>query len=422
MKEIPIFPDTYEYIDAAGTIGRLKIHVSRVPVYPAFIKIAHKLMPWLQAEEAAVALQIFLSSLALVLLFFICKEVFSSSIKALIVVIFCNISISLINWDTYVLTESISKIIIICMLGCAIAYFGKKQIRYIFILFILCLLLIYTKPFYLFFPAVLSVLLFAFNFICNREKRAFLAVLCSLAFIYVSVFGYCLINKSQNGYFGISNVSVINRLGKVFQYDMYNLSSNEKIKGYIEQEYEELGGEDPIPVVFIFKYDLYKNNYKEINDFVDEIIKGHPFIFAYKTWKFVSEELYSEPFMADYNLSWDNYKNTWPKDWFFTFNDIENINTFALVFIIIAVETAIIIAKICRRRKFDWVWIFCILTIIYQLGMSILGSHGEYARLMVPVYILIFIVFFKLVFNFIQLVYEAGKGISLYISKKRESI
>jgi len=394
-----MFPDTYEYIYAANLIADFKIHISRVPVYPIFIQLAHKLLPWLEMEASAVILQIILAAVASILLFFTCRSILKSNIKALIVVLFYNISISVINWDTFVLTESTSLIFIICMLASISAYFIKKQPRYIIITFASCFLLVFTKPFYLLLPILISGILLVFNLINNKSGKAFTAVVCSAVFIYIAVFGYCFLNQKQNDYFGISNVSVINRLGKVFQYDMYDLGSNEKIKTYIEKEYELSGGEDPVPVVFIAKYGLAVNNYEEISEFVDEVIKEHPFIYLRKTMSFVTDELYRYPFMTDYNLSWTNYSKGWPEKMYYYFNDMRILNNFSFVFLLIFIESIIILWRILRKTKIDWIWIFCVLMITYQLFMSVFGAHGEYPRLMAPVYILIFLVFFRLLFD-----------------------
>jgi len=400
LDQILIYPDSAEYLITADRIRRLELHSTRVPIYPLFIVISQNLLFFLDSVTAVIFVQAIISSAAAVLLFIAAYKIFGSKIKAILFFLFWSVSVCVINWDFLVLTESITIVYMILLIFFFIVYMQKKKEAYSIIIYAICFALLFTKPFYIALPPVIAAIILILAKISGDWKRTAVITLISLTVMYLSVFAYSFANYKQTGYFGISNVSVINRFGKILQYGMYELEDNEKITAYIKQYMKDNEGELPIPVQFINDYDLNDNNYSEISEYVSKIIKEHPIVFLKETVKLVTKKLYKEEVFVDYNHVYnnDNYIKEWPVHLFKYVNDIEFINTFRFLLIILFIDIFFIIYSIVKKKKLAYFWLMAFLLVAYQFSMSVAGAHDEYHRLMAPSYVFIFLIIFKYIF------------------------
>lgn len=416
LEQILVYPDSVEYIDAAEKIKSLKIDASRVPGYPLFIAISQSLFFFLDPTIAVLLMQAIASSAASVLLFIAAYKIFGNRIKAFLFFLFWSLSICVINWDFLILTESMTNVLMIMLVFFFFIYMEKKKELYLITLYGICLILLYTKPFYIALPLLVAAIALVKAKLSGNWKRTTAITLASLSVIYLSVFGYSYVNYKQNGYFGISNVSVINRFGKVLQYRMYEYGDNEKITNYIKEYIKDNDGELPIPVYFIEDYNLNRDNYSEISEYVNGIIKKHPAVFLKNTYKLITEELYKQQVFIDYNHVYenDNYIKKWPVQLFKLINDIKFINTFRFLLIILFIDIFYIIRLLIKRRHITYFWIFTFLIVSYQFGMSVIGAHGEYHRLMAPSYAFIFLIMFK----YIYAIADSASKLPYYLRKR----
>jgi len=403
LQKVLMFPDSYEYLSAAEKIKSLNVEISRVPGYPVFLLATRVVFRFMKTETGIFIAQAIMSSVGAVLLLKAGFLLFKSRIASVSVCLIYIFHSAVFSWDFLILTESMSMFLIILLVLLFALYSYTRHRMYLLFLYMTCIVLMFTKPFYIFLPVLLSGVLIFQSMVAKDTKdikRVLALSIIGPAVAYSIVAAYSYVNYRQNGYFGISNVSAINRLGKVLQYDMYSLGENEKIVSLIENEMKTNGGAKPVPAEFIKKHGLDDNNYSELREFLNSIIKKHPLLFVKKTVELTFTEIYKEKFFIDYNKY--NSNSEWHQFLYDKIADVPWLNSFGFVFILLLAEISNIvfsIAKSCcfRVKKHEWPWIFVMLLCLYQLVLSIAGSHGEYHRLMAPVYALIFLIFMRLI-------------------------
>lgn len=398
LQEIRLYPDSKEYVEAAYKISYLSVDAARVPLYPVFIQVARHLLFWLPRELAVCIAQMTLSSVGMVLLLYLSRMLFQSYIKALLVTIFSALSIFVMNWDFLILTESLTIFLIVLLVLLWVQFLEKPICKYSTGIYLICLALLFTKPFYIVLPVVLFTGFLFFQLHSRQSKRYLVVHAAAVGAVFLLVLFYSLANYSQNGYWGISSVGSVNKMGKILQYNLQELSSDEKIKALIREEKEKKGTSEIEPVAFMQEHGLDKEYYKAAAEFSSEIIKKHPIPYIRKTFEFMgSERFLRSAIFADYN--YNNYGVSWPENLKASLSNGLRINSFKFLFILLFIECLHTLFCMMKRNKNGWTWAGIDVLILYQVFMSIGGSHGEYHRLIAPVYILIFLIMFRTVFT-----------------------
>ncbi len=398
LKEIRLYPDSKEYVEAAYKLSYLAIDAARVPVYPGFIQVARHLLFWLPQELAVCIAQMTLSSVGMILLLYLSRMLFQSYIKALLVTIFSALSIFVMNWDFLILTESLTIFLIILLVLLWVQFIEKPIRKYSIGIYFVCLALLFTKPFYIVLPVALFTGLLFFQRHSGQAKRDLVVHAVAIGAIFLLVLSHSLANYSQNGYGGISSVGGVNKMGKILQYNLQELSSDEKIKALVREEKGKKGTGEIEPVAFMQEHGLDKEYYKAAAEFSSEIIQRHPILYVRKTFEFMgSEKFLRSAIFADYN--YNNYEVSWPENLKNFLNNRLRINSFKFLFILLFIECLHTLFCMMKRKKDGWNWAGIDVLILYQVFMSIGGSHGEYHRLIAPVYIFIFLIMFRTVFT-----------------------
>lgn len=398
LQEIRLYPDSKEYLEAAYKLSYLTVDAARVPLYPVFIQVARHLLFWLPQELAVCMAQMILSSAGMILLLYLSRMLFQSYIKAFLVTIFSALNIFVMNWDFLILTESLTIFLIILLVLLWAQFIEKPILKYSIGIYFVCLALLFTKPFYIVLPAALFTGLLFFQRQSRQSKRDLVVQAAAVGTIFLLVLFYSLANYSQNGYGGISSVGSVNKMGKILQYNLQELSSDEEIKALIREEKEKKGTDEIEPVAFMREHGLDKEYYKAAAEFSSEIIKRHPILYVRKTFEFMgSEKFLRSAIFADYNYS--NYGVSWPENLKGFLNKGPGINSFKFLLILLLIECLHTLFCMMKRKKDGWKWAGIDVLILYQVFMSIGGSHGEYHRLIAPVYILIFLIMFRTVFT-----------------------
>lgn len=399
IQNIILYPDSTEYINAAEKLARLKIDVSRVPVYPFFIQAAHHIFSGVRVEIAVILMQGLVSLPVAALVLTLSKALFGGHTRAFIFSFFCAVVVWLVSWDFTVLTESLTILWVLLLLMSFMLYVKTGLTRWMTAAYGMCVLLMFTKPFYMFFPILVFAIFLVYGLMEGRRRQVLVIGILSVGLIYSALYGYAFVNLRQNGYLGISDVSAINRLGKVFQYHMYELGEDAQIIGFIRSDAETNGGVLPKPKDFIYEHELYKDNYSRISRFTGGILAKHPFLYMKNTLVYIIRDIPLKKIFGDYNAKDNNYIKGWPDTLLNAANRIPVINSFAFVMALVLLEGILIVGRSFKNRKIDWEWGLVVLLILYQFFMSVLGSDGEYDRMMAPVYILLLLVVFKSVFK-----------------------
>lgn len=430
-----LYPDSQEYLDAALSFAKGRIDMLRMPVYPAFLHIVSLISGYTVGTDSFVIAvtytQRFLSSIGVVFLYHAlvafwcpsrsCYNVEESSgrravkagyILSAILAAFYAVSPAVINWDFLILTESLTMFFVSILLWSYFSFLRNRRLRYLIMSFVLSGLLMFIKPFYLFFPVIMLVFsVISCGTAARERKRNIIAGIFSVAVIFSLLGWYVLLNGRQNGYYGVTGVGGINSFGKVLQYKMYDLGPEGILKDRINKAVNETGHE-PDPLIFGLEYGYDKANFTELSDYAKNIIVHHPIKYLTRTLIYAIKEIGHEEVLTDY-CDRVYYKDIdkgkgmgmgmgiekgdiWPQTLFKLMGGLPILNSFYTLYLMILLK--LVVALLFWKPRVSKARLFIFGIILYQLAMSLVGSHGEYGRLMAPAYILIFITWVDLLY------------------------
>ena len=119
--------DSGSYLYADLHISRLG---RRVPLYPLFLKICRRMVHWDETAACAVAaaLQCLLSLAVLYFLYQVLLAVTKNRLLSYITLLFYGSNVAILNWDSAIMTESLTLDMIILFLYVVIRYLEKKTV------------------------------------------------------------------------------------------------------------------------------------------------------------------------------------------------------------------------------------------------------------------------------------------------------
>jgi hypothetical protein len=193
LQNYLLYPDTQEYFEAAALLAEGRIHTLRLPVYSAYLLavslISGRAIGTDSFVVAVSAFQRIISSTGVVFLFHALLALWTGQgnneatsfrnrekagyIIAVAAAAFYAVSPAVINWDFLVLTESLTMFLIIVLIWSYFNYLRHDKMVYLVISFVLSGILMFIKPFYLFFPVLMfiNVILSAIVSECERKKK-----------------------------------------------------------------------------------------------------------------------------------------------------------------------------------------------------------------------------------------------------------
>lgn len=239
-------PDTYGYLAALQqlrTSGN-PVNAFRLPTYPLFLLV----MTFLFHREnllAASLLQGWLFVCATgeiaVLTFLLTQKRWLACVVALVV----GTNIYLLSNCKLIMTEGLSLWLLTTTMLSAILFLKTLRVRFLLLCAGFLLLLLFARPEWVFFPAVLFPLLF----LATRKKLAALVVLlpasASLVVIALLVGGYIAANARINHIASLSSVTNMNLIGKVLQYHMQDETPSNVALSRVYDSYLQRGIRSP---------------------------------------------------------------------------------------------------------------------------------------------------------------------------------
>ncbi|HBQ64809.1 MAG TPA: hypothetical protein DD727_07810 [Clostridiales bacterium] len=438
-----LYPDTAEYFDAAQNLALGRIDLMRMPLYPLFLLVVSRLSGTGVGTDAFVAVtvdvQCVLSSVGILFLYHSLVMLLSRplqyrpcsiagrigafgsdsgdkdrpadpgtySLKAIagsfLAAGLAAIHPALVNWDFLILTESLTIFWMILLVWSWLRYtrtFPEKspysermppRVGSLIQIFIFSAFLAFTKPFYLALPGLLLLLLALFAFFNGRSARAHLlpAGICTLS-VYLLMGTYCVVNGVQNNYYGLTGVSGINSFGKILQYRMEDLGEEGQILEQIRQETAR-SGEPPEPAEFAEKYGYDRENYQGIRDFAESIIRKNPLRYMKETLKLIFWTLLDQRALTDYNNR-VFIVDPWVRGWMKMLGG--SVFTYAVLYVLLAAWILLSAGMIACKQSGPRAILaraFLLILVLYQIAMTLAGAHGEYARLIAPVLVVVLI-------------------------------
>jgi hypothetical protein len=234
----------------------------------------------------------------------------------------------------------------------------------------------------------------------------------------MGVFAYSSLNYLQNSFFGISSIGNVNMFGKILQYKMEGLGDNYKLQNDIVQAYENESKEFIVnegflePWHFIGVYGWSSSNYAEVGRFSRKIILQNPMQYMNKSLKLAWNLLiYNSPF-RDYIAEGAIARSAHPDIVMFTLKQLtDKLNKLYLLLLLPLFELVFLFLLPGRRQFKERVWQLAAvyLIILYHYVITAFLSYGDYCRLLVPSYFLMYALMCLYIFRLIKLPLELIK-------------
>jgi len=403
LNGIITYSDSSTYLMGAKTISeKLWVNEYRPPVYPAALALIGMVFSWEHLDIGVILLQIIVSSVNTVFVYKIVQTAFGSRIQAYITAFLVSVGFRIYSWDFVILSENFSILLVTLITYCTILYIKNSNPKQIKILTVLQLVAILTKPFFLLLPFATAFLILSKRLISGGKSLLshVKLLLPGLITIYLGVIGYSLVNLAQNGYFGVSTVGNVNYFGKILQYDMYDLGDNDMLKDQIEYA---INNENPEYIVnnsflepwhFVVKYGWNKEHYRDISEFSKKIMLSHPFTYTGKSLALTYELFTSSPF-TDFIADAALIEAGRPNSIMIKIRKLtDKFDNLYFLLVPALLESVLCIPVTIRRKKTCSTSFLPVIMaiILYHYLISAFFSYGDYGRLLVPSYTLIYTV------------------------------
>jgi hypothetical protein len=372
-------PDTYGYLGAVQqlqTTGN-PVNYFRLPGYPLFLLGVYILTH--QGDlMAASMLQGFLFLCSVVEIALLAFLITRRTWIAFFIGIFMGTNIFLLYSAKIIMTEGLALWLLITVMLSAIAFLKTPRIRYFWIGAVSLLLLLFTRPEWVFFPAILFPILILFTWKKLPVRAVLLPVISSLVVIYLLVGGYIYANARINHIASLSYVTNMNLIGKVLQYRMQDESPYNSYLSHTYDSYLKQGIDSPFQITS--RVQGLGDNYAQTSaDWAKGIILHHPVEFLVKSVPYLFTTLYSYAPSSIPHIQ-GKYAGI--------FNLLLQIHIHLALMNILFPLCALIWLVLCCSRKTRHVFGvqamgLLSLTIIYAMLITTLGSYadGEYARI-----------------------------------------
>lgn len=273
-----LYPDSEGYLTYPWQdLFHFRVTSGRTPVYPAFLA----LMRFFFGEEHflrfTVVIQAVLSFLSLFLLY---RTIYTVSHRPLL----SNLATSLyglcpdvIVWDNAILTESLALSLTVLLLYLLVRFLYHPNFKTGSKLTLLCFLMIFERPTFLLFSALLFGFWIVRLIFCSSERKM-LSKLCVLSMIcFVGVALYAISFEKCFGFYSISDAMSRQNIVTSISNGYYKYSGNFEWVSAIDSAMEQTGG-DAWKV-----YNQVSNQFGlvEANALAIESTYAHPLIYIY---------------------------------------------------------------------------------------------------------------------------------------------
>lgn len=402
------FYDTSSYFVAASKLLDGKVDLLRTPLYPLFLHFCEKAGKD-NVNRFCVNIQIVIFCIS-IYFFYKLLELFTSNKPMLMLgTVFYGCMSAIINYNTFMLTESlaVSGTVLFCYL--LVLYTRNRNNILLAACIVFALLLAMLRPSFVFLLVVVAVAVAILIVRLLKKEKSKLWYVPVIAFVLsmAFLFGYMQKNKKDNGYFGLSYVSDMNRFYDVVQADIWHDSLDRAIVDEIQKHLDENAGVLGAAIKTEETFREKENGPDRIIKFNNEVISTHKTDYVNYL---VKKVILMGNTKMQYNLTNDSYflKEDADRNMFWPGDLLDfNVN---FSYMICLVSVFAVFAVIIKRKKLLEGELLLILVMAGQIGINILSGPAEFHRLNVICYPLALILLF------------AGAGIALdhVLSKKTE--
>jgi hypothetical protein len=315
-----------------------------------------------------------ISFLSLIPFYFVSRSVIKNKYLVIIATLFYGCWHSIIIWNVNINPESLCYAGSTLILFLLVKYMEKPKILTAISLGIFPLILIMLKPTYLILM-VLVLPFFILRFMIFLEERKILywgliGVIVSAA----GVLGYCEMNYKYNGQFALSNVYLNNALGHISYSGAYKYGGDDELIAIMDAT-RHLGYHTPAFIINNEPVAEFSNYYKRFPQYLPPtedmlFCLNFPPTVHYshaRINQFVKKSQFTMVYF-DYMIE----------------RVIDIVLAYGNLFILLMLQSIIIIYAFMKYKKIAWVQSFCILFVLGQFFAIIVAGLNDIDRCLIP--------------------------------------
>ena len=200
-----IYNDTKSYLNYPWqALLNLRVESGRVPVYPAFLEICKLFFGEARRLYAVAQIQSIFSLLSIVILYDLLVQITKRKKMSALLSFAYGMNLDVVIWDYAILTESLSLTLTILYIDQIVHYIQRPCYHRGVCLVALSLVMVFLRPTFLLFAAVLFFVWILRYFLFPAERKILMRLCCVslVSFVFIGLYAV-----SFEKYFGFYNIS-----------------------------------------------------------------------------------------------------------------------------------------------------------------------------------------------------------------------
>lgn len=377
--EIGITGDTDGYLHYydSGSIFKGFVSNKRPPVYPYFIKLIKKIGGEENLERNVVIAQEILFFITLILFYYTLKFLIKNKIIICVLTLIFGIAPSIVIWNTFIITESLTGLEMMFLAFITIKYLKKPSKLLGSLIGFVIITMILTKPAFIYIIPIYLLFVVLRWFLNKDERKKLYFAMGSIIICCIILLMYCMKIKADYGTFGLTSVSNINTMLTI----IYSGAYNEKPDEPVSLSIKEITQSQPTEAESYKIYDSIGSKYSvsELKDYSKKIINT-------KTYReFIINRFIS---MGNENIgvTYDKGNNS-NEGSMYNFESLNGLIlpiTFGIVYVILLASIIYLIWYLIKYKKINWICAFFTSMIFANIFTLIVGAPFEEQRLFFP--------------------------------------
>ena len=383
--------DTFSYYEVGQTMLKefFFVNNSRTPVYSLLLTVVVNglglpntpVLSWLFFEKVLymIPFQMIMGLLGLLILYHTLRLLKLNPILSLMFILFIGTNIIIFSWERLLLTESLATFSLILLVYISVKIFYKPGFIFFFIFLFLSIFSVMLRPFNIGLPVIPLII----TILIHRKIKVAVYIIIILLLYSGFIHIYSVKNQQRLGFYGISQVSDINLLGKILEYRLPLSAGIEEKSIYdMVSEYQMLR-RDSNPFRFLEYYNLIDE------ESIPKLLQLKKFGYSVISANLPEYLLKSTLLLPGALMDVSEKIIILPPE-MSTTSRIFNINleisrSVQIIFFLIFIFSGISVIGFLKKPSI----INSTLTLaagisLYQIALAVFTSPGEYGRLIVP--------------------------------------
>lgn len=372
--------DSDSYLDSynEGSILNGYVNNQRTPVYPYFIKVIKKLGGEENFRENITKVQKVLFIVTVVLFYYTLKMLIKNKIIVSVLTLIFGISPTIIVWNSFILTESLSILEMTFLSFITIKYLKKPSKITAGLMGFVIIAMILTRPAFIYILPIYILFIILRWFLQKEERKKLIFAIGSLLICCIILTLYCLQIKRYYGTFGLTSVSGLNNLVVSIYSDAYKDGNNAELI----KEIDDMKKDDNSTQICFYIYNMLSKTHsqEELANFASESLKNNPKFKDFLVKK--TTELAPVNIATSYAIVQDSDGKI-----ICNYRDIGSILlpiTFGMIYILLIISIIYLIWYLIKYKKINWICAFFTSTIFANIFTLVVGAPFEEQRLFFP--------------------------------------